>query len=172
MLNCLHREGSASRLGFSLCCCFNCLSPLRYVRRRGLRFGAGECSAAEVLRLRWSLRLSGLRRGGRAGGISCSRIFWVVFRDRFQILDLVWLLSICEWEGRSGSSGLSAVRCSGLGRHSARDGDSRLSLVRRARGLSLLARCVLVDLITTAVGCGLEHAGGWCSGSVANSRKV
>ena len=101
-----------------------------------------------------------------------SVFFGLCFEIDFQILDLVWLRSVCEWEGQSGSSGSSAVRCSGLGRHLARDDDSRLSLVRRARGLSLLVRCMLVDLITTTVGCVLEHTGGWCSGSVADSRKV
>ena len=40
--------------------------------------------------------------------------FGLCFEIDFQILDLVWLLYVCEWEGRSGSSGSSVLVLGGI----------------------------------------------------------
>ncbi|WZZ05213.1 hypothetical protein YC2023_091134 [Brassica napus] len=128
-------------------------SCLRYARSRGLGFDAGECSAAEALLLRWSLRLS-------VALASRMRGWWWLFSPSssgrvalllrvnggspLQIQEVV-RLGIEFW----GSRCFVELRLSPYWR-----GVCRWILLPRRRVV------------------GLSTQSGWCSSSVAGSRKV
>ncbi|WZY98407.1 hypothetical protein YC2023_070736 [Brassica napus] len=121
-------------------------SYLRYAHSRGLWFDADECSAAEVLLLRWSPHLFVASASGMRGCLSPSA------SGRIRVASL----------------GQRRFATTSPGSRSARDQVSWFSLFHRARVLFILVWCVSVDPSTTAAGCGFESV--WCSSSVAGSR--
>ncbi|WZZ54616.1 LOW QUALITY PROTEIN: hypothetical protein YC2023_054723 [Brassica napus] len=153
------------RSGFSFLSCRRSACPVlvRYARRPGLGFEVGDLLRCRGASFPAVNQLSmGLRRGGREAGGSCSRLFGIDFLLRSRH-------AFSVHEAKNGGSSFGSVVVRRFWSRGFFGSDGWFSSVRRFR--------LLLSLVEVCAGGSHYHGGefssqaGWCSRSVAVSRK-